>query len=40
MNQYYDALAKITELQAETTAKYGPRKKIIGSPSGVSETRP
>ena len=24
MNQYYDALAKITELQSETTAKYGP----------------
>ncbi|CAB4135907.1 hypothetical protein UFOVP1549_24 [uncultured Caudovirales phage] len=40
MSQYADALAKIAELQAETTAKYAPRKKKAGSPSGVSETRP
>jgi len=40
MNQYADALAKIAELQADTTAKYAPRKKKAVSPSGVSETRP
>lgn len=27
MNQYADALAKIADMQAETTAKYAPRKK-------------
>lgn len=40
MGQYADALAKIAELQADTTAKYAPRKKKAGSPSGVSEIRP
>ena len=40
MGQYADALAKIAEMQADTTAKYAPRKKKAGSPSGVSETRP
>lgn len=40
MSQYADALAKIAELQAETTAKYAPRKKKANAPSGVSETRP
>jgi uncharacterized protein YidB (DUF937 family) len=40
MGQYADALAKIAELQSETTAKYAPRKKKAGSPSGVSEIRP
>ena len=40
MGQYSDALAKIAELQSETTAKYAPRKKKNGSPSGVAEVRP
>jgi hypothetical protein len=40
MGQYADALAKIAEMQAETTAKYAPRKKKAGLPSGVSEIRP
>ena len=40
MSQYADALAKIAEMQADTTAKYAPRKKKAGSPSGVSEVRP
>lgn len=40
MNQYSDALAKIAALQAETTAKYAPRKKKETSPSGITEVRP
>jgi hypothetical protein len=40
MGQYADALAKIAELQAETTAKYAPRPKKKTVPSGVSEMRP
>jgi hypothetical protein len=40
MSQYADALAKIAEMQADTTAKYAPRKKKAGSPSGISEIRP
>ena len=33
MNQYYDALAKITEMQAENTAKYAPRPDKPAKPS-------
>jgi|APGre2960657404_1045060.scaffolds.fasta_scaffold00625_15 hypothetical protein len=33
MNQYYDALAKITEMQADTTAKYAPRPEKPAKPS-------
>jgi hypothetical protein len=33
MSQYYDALAKITEMQADTTAKYAPRPDKPAKPS-------
>lgn len=39
-DQLNDALSKITELKADTTAKYAPRPKKKNIASGVSEVRP
>lgn len=39
-DQLNDALSKITELRADTTAKYAPRPKKKNVASGVSEVRP
>ena len=38
MNQYYDALAKITELQSETTSKYAPRPPVVVPTETTGET--
>lgn len=39
-DQLNDALSKITELRADTTAKYAPRPKKKNVASGISEVRP
>lgn len=39
-DQLNDALSKITELKADTTAKYAPRPKKKNIASGISEVRP
>ena len=37
MNQYADALAKIAELQSETTSKYAPRPPVVLAPNILTQ---